>query len=49
MLRAALVILALVFSNPVMASCTTSSYYLNGKLVTCTTCCHAGGCTTNCI
>jgi hypothetical protein len=31
------------------ASCTTHTYFLqNGKIVTCTTCCNGGHCTTNC-
>lgn len=31
------------------ASCTTHTYMLNGKLVTCTTCCYYGNCNTTCV
>jgi hypothetical protein len=30
------------------ASCTTHSYTMNGRFVTCTTCCYGGNCSTNC-
>ena len=30
------------------ASCTTNTYYINGKMTTCTVCCTQFGCTTNC-
>ena len=30
------------------ASCTTHSYTMNGRFVTCTTCCYGSNCTTNC-
>lgn len=29
-------------------ACTTHTYFLNGRMVTCTTCCSFGNCTTNC-
>lgn len=32
----------------VWASCTTHTYWLNGRMVTCTTCCYGSNCTTNC-
>ena len=32
----------------VWASCTTHTYMMNGKMVTCTTCCYGSNCTTNC-
>lgn len=30
------------------AACTTHTYIVNGKTVTCTTCCYYGNCTTTC-
>jgi hypothetical protein len=30
------------------ASCSTHTYFVNGKIVTCTTCCNGPHCTTNC-
>ena len=32
----------------VWASCSTSTYTYNGRMVTCTTCCFNGNCNTNC-
>jgi hypothetical protein len=32
----------------VWASCTTHTYYVNGRYTTCTTCCYGGSCSTNC-
>jgi hypothetical protein len=37
----------LSFAGAAMA-CTTHTYFVNGKMVTCTTCCVGGNCTTNC-
>ncbi len=31
------------------ASCSTHTYFVNGKMTTCTTCCNGGNCTTSCI
>lgn len=30
------------------AACSTHTYFVNGKMVTCTTCCYGQNCTTNC-
>jgi len=30
------------------AQCTTHTYFMNGRVVMCTTCCYGGNCTTNC-
>lgn len=30
------------------ASCTTHTYMMNGRMITCTTCCYGANCTTNC-
>lgn len=36
------------FGNAAYANCSTHTYTINGKMVTCTTCCYYGNCTTNC-
>lgn len=41
-------LLGLSFAGTVYAACTTHSYFINGKMVTCTTCCYGNNCTTNC-
>lgn len=38
----------LTFAGSVYAACTTHTYIVNGRMVTCTTCCYGGNCTTNC-
>ncbi len=30
------------------AACSTHTYMINGRTVTCTTCCYGSNCTTNC-
>lgn len=35
-------------ATAVWASCTTNTYYINGKMTTCTVCCTQFGCTTSC-
>lgn len=30
------------------ASCTTHTIMSNGRMITCTTCCYGGNCSTNC-
>ena len=37
-----------VSSSMVWAACSTHTYYANGRMVTCTTCCYGNNCTTNC-
>jgi len=39
---------ALGVATSVYASCSTHTYTVNGKMMTCTTCCYNGNCTTNC-
>lgn len=39
----------LAASTAAYAACSTHSYFLNGRLVTCTTCCTGSHCTTTCI
>lgn len=38
-----------VTSAAAYAACTTHTYVVNGRIVTCTTCCFGSNCTTNCI
>ena len=38
----------LVFAGAAYAACTTHTYMVNGKMVTCTTCCYGGNCNTTC-
>ena len=38
----------MLFSAVVYAACTTHTYFVNGRMVTCTTCCVGGYCNTNC-
>lgn len=38
----------MVISLSVYAACTTHTYFVNGRMVTCTTCCVGGYCNTNC-
>lgn len=35
-------------AGPAFAGCTTQTIIYGGKIVTCTTCCSFGNCTTNC-
>jgi hypothetical protein len=37
-----------VTASMVWATCTTNTVTYNGRIVTCTTCCFNGNCTTNC-
>ncbi len=37
-----------VTASMVWASCTTHTYFANGRTIICTTCCHGSNCTTNC-
>ena len=34
--------------SPAFAACSTHTYILGGRVVTCTTCCFGGQCTTTC-
>jgi hypothetical protein len=38
----------LLFTGAAYAACTTHTYMVNGKMLTCTTCCYNGNCTTSC-
>ena len=39
---------AMGVATSVYAACTTTTYTINGKITTCTTCCYGSSCTTNC-
>jgi hypothetical protein len=51
-MRKALAVLFSVFAasyaNVAYANCSTHTYMVNGKMLTCTTCCYYGNCTTTC-
>lgn len=40
--------LALGFAGAAYASCTTHTMIVNGKVITCMTCCYGSNCTTTC-
>ena len=43
-------LLLIAFSSLAYADgCTFSTYFINGKLITCTTCCYSGNCNTSCL
>ena len=39
---------AITSASLAYASCTYHTYFVNGRTVTCTTCCYGASCTTNC-
>jgi hypothetical protein len=41
-------IAGLLFASAAYAACTTHTYTINGRMVTCTTCCYGNNCSTNC-
>lgn len=41
-------VFTMAFPLDVLASCTYSTYYVNGRMVSCTTCCYGNICNTNC-
>jgi hypothetical protein len=48
-MKKALISIALaVTATATWAACNTHTYFINGRTVTCTTCCYGGNCTTNC-
>jgi hypothetical protein len=40
---------ALALAGPAWASCTTHTYFLEGRIIVCTQCCFGTACTTTCI
>lgn len=49
MKKAAIGIYLATLVSVVWASCTTSTMIYQGRMVTCTTCCNFGNCTTTCM
>lgn len=47
-IAAFLAVCAGAYANVAYAGCSTHTYTVNGKMVTCTTCCYGNNCTTNC-
>jgi hypothetical protein len=48
-MKKALIAIALAATaTATWAACTTHSYTMNGRFITCTTCCYGSNCTTNC-
>ena len=41
-------VIAATITTAAYAACSTHTYFINGKYVTCTTCCYGGNCTTTC-
>ena len=49
MIKKALALIGgLAVATSVYAACSTSTVTYNGRMVTCTTCCYGGNCTTTC-
>ena len=48
MKKAILAIVLAASATAVWANCTTHTILSGGRMVTCTTCCHFGNCTTTC-
>ena len=47
-LTLAVAVLILSSVNPALAACSTHTYWLNGRMVMCQTCCFGNNCTTTC-
>jgi hypothetical protein len=48
-MKAIIFAIGLLTAGVAAAACTTHTYFVNGRIVMCTTCCFGGNCTTNCI
>lgn len=46
----AIILAVALAASPLVAwsACATHTYFINRKMVTCTTCCYGSNCTTNC-
>jgi hypothetical protein len=40
--------LTLAFAPAAWAGCMTRTYYINGEMITCSSCCYGSYCTVNC-
>jgi archaellum component FlaG (FlaF/FlaG flagellin family) len=49
MKKVILAVASLAVAGSVYAACTTQTIIIGGKMMTCTTCCNFGNCTTTCI
>lgn len=47
-LKIGAVLFGVAVSTAAYAACTTHTYYVNGKMTTCTTCCTGNMCNTTC-
>jgi hypothetical protein len=47
-MKTALAIILMAASTAVWATCVSTTIYVNGKPVTCVTCCEGKNCTTSC-
>ena len=41
-------VMGLVFAGAAYAACTSHTYMVNGRMLTCQTCCYGNNCTTTC-
>lgn len=48
-MRILIATMLLAIASVAYAACTTHTYFYNGKMITCTTCCYSGNCSTTCI
>jgi hypothetical protein len=48
MMKKLIFALAIFASGTAAANCFTNTYFINGRMVMCQTCCWAGNCTTTC-
>ena len=47
-MKAIVFAVGLLLSGVAVAACATHTYFQNGRIVTCTTCCYGNNCTTTC-
>jgi len=48
MQKVAIGLLFSLVASVAYAACSTHTYFVNGRYVTCTTCCYGSNCNTNC-
>lgn len=44
-----LFVIGITLSGAALANCLTNTYFVNGRMVVCTTCCYGTMCSTTCI
>lgn len=47
-MKAIIFAVGLMLSGVAVAQCVTNTYFHNGRMVICTTCCYGSNCTTTC-